>query len=68
MHSQCVARTAAQHGPPRPSDGSVFTTPQQRFNCRRQLLGMSSDDGLIDLTDGFPPYKRQRLDAVNAGD
>lgn len=28
-----------------------------------QLLGMSSDEGVIDLTDGIPPYKRQRLDA-----
>jgi len=65
LDSQCVARTAAQHGPPRPSDGSVLTTPQQRFSCCRQLLGMSSDEGLIDLTDGIPPYKRQRL---NAGD
>ncbi|KAL0037451.1 hypothetical protein WJX79_008678 [Trebouxia sp. C0005] len=24
---------------------------------------MSSDEGVIDLTDGIPPYKRQRLDA-----
>ncbi|KAL0020479.1 hypothetical protein WJX77_009137 [Trebouxia sp. C0004] len=27
-----------------------------------QLLGMSCDEGVIDLTDGIPPYKRQRLD------
>jgi len=33
-----------------------------------QLLGMSSDEGVIDLTDGIPPYKRQRLDAGDAGD
>ncbi len=29
---------------------------------------MSSDEGPIDLTDGFPPFKRQRLDAGHAGD
>lgn len=29
---------------------------------------MSSDEGVIDLTDGIPPYKRQRLDAGDAGD
>ncbi|DBB09876.1 TPA: hypothetical protein ACH3X3_001489 [Trebouxia sp. C0006] len=27
---------------------------------------MSSDEGVIDLTDGIPPYKRQRLDAGDA--